>query len=74
MKALKVGSLVMNGKAVGVIAFCLFLNGMLIGAGVGVGESTNNGGGLLRSFLVALFVPYLLFFKTIRNNITASDK
>lgn len=69
MRDLKIGKLLITKKAILLIAFCLFLNGMAIGALVALDKKeTNNSMNVLILF-VTLFVPYILFFKSIRRNV-----
>ncbi|RKD98754.1 hypothetical protein [Marinifilum flexuosum] len=72
MKPLKIGKLYFNKKAILLIAFCLFLNGILIGALVAYQQ--NRGESISPILLMALmFVPYILFSKGIKKNINESN-
>ncbi len=62
---LKIGKLLFNKKAVLTIAFCLFLNGIIIGLMV---ASNNKSNFLL--YYISIFLPYVFFFTTIKRNIT----
>lgn len=68
MKELKVGSLVFKKKAVFLTAFCLFLNGMLIGAMVAYKQENAESLNFL-PFYILFFLPYLLVIKPIKQNI-----
>ncbi|TCI85337.1 hypothetical protein [Tenacibaculum sp. M341] len=68
MKSLKIGNLIFNSKAVSLIAVCLFLNGIAIGTSVASSQA-----GVSISVIplfVMLFAPYILFFKSIKNNVS----
>lgn len=68
MKSIKIGNLVFNKKALMLLAFCLFVNGIIIGASVASNqenESTTN----VILLLVTLFIPYLILFKSFSKNI-----
>ena len=68
MKSINIGHLVFNKKAILLIAFCLFINGIAIGALV---ASHQNGSQNTNIFFLIMFMlsPYLLLQKSIRKNI-----
>lgn len=68
MKSLKIGNLVFNKKALILLAVCLFINGIVIGTFVAYhqeNEATTN----IILFMVTLFLPYLILFKSFSKNI-----
>lgn len=69
MKSIKLGKLIFNRKAIFLIAFCLFLNGVLIGALVAYNQDANESINVIL-LLFLIFLPYLLFYKSIGKNIT----
>ncbi len=64
MRDLKIGKLIFKKKALLIILFCLFLNVINIGLMVACFSNKN-----FTLFYAAFFIPYLLFFKTIKNNV-----
>lgn len=64
MKDLKIGKLIFKKKALLLIAFCLFLNGITIGLMV-ASESNHN----FMFYYISLLIPYILFYKTIKDNV-----
>ncbi len=68
MENLKIGRLVFKKKAILLMAFCLFLNGMTIGALVANHQVSDKKLNFI-IFYVAIFIPYLLLFKSIKKNI-----
>ena len=68
MNDLKIGNLVFTKKAVGLIAFCLFLNGSIIGAMVAYKASHPAGINVIVLY-AGMFLPYLVLGKSIRKNI-----
>jgi len=69
MKDIKIGKLVFSKKAILLIAFCLFLNGMLIGSMVAYKQHTNGGVNFMVLY-VMMFLPYLFFYRAVKRNIT----
>jgi len=69
MKDFKIGKLLISKKAILLIAFCLFLNGMVIGAFVALNEKAVNHSINLLIVFTAIFIPYIMFFKSIKKNI-----
>jgi len=68
MKSLKIGKLIFNRKAIFLIAFCLFLNGVLIGTLVAYNQDSNESLNVIL-FMFMIFLPYILFYKSIGKNI-----
>jgi uncharacterized membrane protein YfcA len=68
MKSLKLGNLVFNKKAILLLAFCLFINGIVIGALVASHQSNSQKTNVL-VLMMFLLSPYLLLHKSIRKNI-----
>ena len=68
MKSINIGHLVFNKKAILLIAFCIFIKGIVIGALV---ASHQNGSQNTNIFFLIMFMlsPYLLLQKSIRKNI-----
>ena len=68
MKSINIGHLIFNKKAILLIAFCIFINGIVIGALV---ASHQNGSQNTNIFFLIMFMlsPYLLLQKSIRKNI-----
>lgn len=71
MKDLKIGRLLIKKKALLIIALCLFINGMVIGAAVAFKQTTRQDLNVLVMY-VAIFLPYILLFKSITSNIEES--
>lgn len=69
MKSIKIGNLVLNQKAILLIIFCLFLNGVTIGVLVASNQLNNNGINIF-ILLLLLILPYILFSRTISKNIS----
>lgn len=67
MKDIKIGKILFTRKAILLIAFCLFLNGMTIGAIVAYKEVANDINFLI--IYIFIFMPYFLFFKNIKKHI-----
>lgn len=67
MKDIRIGNLVFNKKAILMIAFCLFLNGMFIGALAAMNIRIT--GMLFLAFFAFMFLPYVAFYKSIMGNI-----
>ena len=68
MKPLKIGKIIIHKKALGVIAFCLLLNGISIGALVASNHNTEESISLFL-LLIVLLLPYVLFYKKIAEHI-----
>lgn len=68
MKNIQIGKLIFTKKAILTLAFCLFINGLLIGGLVAYGKS-NAVNDLFYMFYVSLFIPYVLLYKTIKAGI-----
>ncbi|MGJ1404603.1 MULTISPECIES: hypothetical protein [Sphingobacterium] len=69
MKDLKIGKIIIKVKAIIIIAFCLFLNGSVIGAVAAHTQVTEKGINSLLIYIL-IFLPYIIMFKSIKNNIT----
>jgi len=69
MKDLKIGKIIIKVKAIIIIAFCLFLNGSVIGAAAAHTQVTETGINPLLIYIL-IFLPYIIMFKSIKNNIT----
>ncbi len=71
MKDLKIGKLLIKKKALITIAFCLFINGMVIGTSVAFKKTTLLDVNVLVLY-GAIFLPYLFSSTTIKKNIIES--
>ncbi len=65
MTLAKIGKLIFHRKAILMIALCLFLNGIIIGL-MAAGNDKDN----FLFYYISISIPYIFFFRTIRNNIT----
>ena len=54
MKSIQIGKLVFNKKAILLLTFCIFLNGLIIGALVAYNQLTNNNIGVILMLLLLL--------------------
>jgi len=70
MKDIKIGKLTFHKKAIQTIAFCAFLNGLSFGAFAVLTQDGNSNTVFFLLFFAFLFMPYILFRKTIKNNIS----
>jgi len=71
MKEIRIGSMFLNKKAILTIAFCLFLNGIMFGGLIAAFEDKEESNfAFLSLLIIELLLPYILFYKTIKQNIT----
>ena len=68
MKSIKIGNLVFNKKALYLLLFCLFVNGIIIGASVAYNQENESATNIIL-LMVMLFMPYLILFKSFSRNI-----
>jgi hypothetical protein len=68
MKSIKIGNLVFNKKALYLLAFCLFVNGIIIGASVAYNQENESATNVI-FLMITLFMPYLILFKSFSRNI-----
>jgi len=73
MKDIRIGNLIFNKKSILLLAFCLFINGMLIG-GLVAYSKLNHGSINFIPFYVMMFLPYVICRKAISRNITEIKK
>lgn len=72
MNSIQIGKLIFTKKALLLLVFCLFLNGIIIGAIVASNQLGNN---IVKPILLMLllFLPYMIFIKKIRKNVKEAD-
>jgi|AntRauMFilla1563_2_1112583.scaffolds.fasta_scaffold06407_3 hypothetical protein len=68
MKSIKIGNLVFNKKALYLLLFCLFVNGIIIGASIAYNQENESATNIIL-LMVMLFMPYLILFKSFSRNI-----
>jgi len=68
MKNIQIGKLIFTKKAILTLAFCLFINGISLGALITFNKN-NEGNNTFLLFYFSLFIPYILLYKTIKKNI-----
>jgi|UPI00039B4276 hypothetical protein len=72
MKSIQIGKLVFYKKAILVVTFCLFLNGVVIGASIAA-EQLDDISISIFILMPLLFLPYVLLRKRISNNIQETN-
>ena len=68
MKLLKIGKLIFNKKAILILTFCLFLNGVVIGASIAAKQLDDISISIF-ILMPLMFLPYVLLRKRISGNI-----
>jgi hypothetical protein len=68
MKSIRIGKLTFNKKAILVVTFCLFLNGVVIGASLAA-QQLDDISISISILMPLLFLPYVLLRKRISSNI-----
>lgn len=68
MKSIKIGNLLFNKKALYLLLFCLFVNGIIIGAAVASNQENESAANVI-FLMITLFMPYLILFKSFSKNI-----
>ncbi len=69
MTDLKIGKLLFRKEAIILIACCLFINGVIIGAFAMFKSMVQSDVSFIFVY-IAMFIPYIFLFKKIKRNIT----